>query len=240
MWRWTPRPARRPRRAADPRPGPRELRGFALDIERGRPRRCSPTRATSRSVTASRCAGSSPARCRSIRCPTGLEMRPGHAGDRARRSSTPTTRRSRTTGATASTGDGDFVARFRGPDVDTRLWRVAWDGDEVAGVVMNAIFRGENEALGDPARLARPRVGPAAVARPRASQRRCARRRSGRCATRAWTRPGWASTGRTRRARSSCTRASGSRSRGGGRRTGGRWTGRRRPAGRGAAAAARG
>ena len=45
-------------------------------------------------------------------------------------------------------GEGDFIARFRGPDVDTRLWRVAWDGDEVAGAVMNAIFRGENETLG--------------------------------------------------------------------------------------------
>jgi ribosomal protein S18 acetylase RimI-like enzyme len=43
---------------------------------------------------------------------------------------------------------GDFESRFRGPDVDTSLWRVAWAGDEVAGVVMNGIFHGENEELG--------------------------------------------------------------------------------------------
>jgi ribosomal protein S18 acetylase RimI-like enzyme len=44
--------------------------------------------------------------------------------------------------------EGDFVACFHGPDVDVRLWRVAWDGEQVAGVVRNAIFTGENEELG--------------------------------------------------------------------------------------------
>jgi mycothiol synthase len=35
-----------------------------------------------------------------------------------------------------------------GPDMTPGLWCVAWDGDQVAGVVMNAIFRQENEQLG--------------------------------------------------------------------------------------------
>ena len=46
------------------------------------------------------------------------------------------------------TDEADFQAEFHGPDVDTALWCVAWDGDQVAGVVMNAIYRGENEELG--------------------------------------------------------------------------------------------
>jgi mycothiol synthase len=44
--------------------------------------------------------------------------------------------------------DADFQARFRGPDADTSLWCVAWDGDRVAGVVMNVIFAAENAQLG--------------------------------------------------------------------------------------------
>jgi ribosomal protein S18 acetylase RimI-like enzyme len=44
--------------------------------------------------------------------------------------------------------DSDFVARFNGPEIDTSLWCVAWDGDQVAGVVMNAISHEENDALG--------------------------------------------------------------------------------------------
>jgi mycothiol synthase len=44
--------------------------------------------------------------------------------------------------------DDDFVATFAFPDLDTSLWRVAWEGDEVVGVVMNAIFPEENEATG--------------------------------------------------------------------------------------------
>jgi mycothiol synthase len=44
--------------------------------------------------------------------------------------------------------DGDFVVRFESPEVNTGLWSIAWDGDRVAGVVMTAIFREENEAFG--------------------------------------------------------------------------------------------
>ncbi len=42
----------------------------------------------------------------------------------------------------------DFVRTFTEPDVDTSLWRIAWDGDEVAAVVMNWIYPEENERLG--------------------------------------------------------------------------------------------
>ena len=45
-------------------------------------------------------------------------------------------------------GDGEFRSRFENPETDTSLWCVAWDGDEVAGVVMNGIFPDENEQLG--------------------------------------------------------------------------------------------
>jgi mycothiol synthase len=42
----------------------------------------------------------------------------------------------------------DFVAWYATPGIDTSLWRVAWDGDEVAGSVMNFIWPEENETLG--------------------------------------------------------------------------------------------
>jgi mycothiol synthase len=44
--------------------------------------------------------------------------------------------------------EDDFRQQFYGPDVAPALWCVAWEGDEVAGVVMNAIYADENEALG--------------------------------------------------------------------------------------------
>ncbi|MEW5992005.1 MAG: GNAT family N-acetyltransferase [Chloroflexota bacterium] len=44
--------------------------------------------------------------------------------------------------------EADFVRWFGSPDIDTSLWEVAWDGDEVAGSVMNFVFREENAALG--------------------------------------------------------------------------------------------
>jgi mycothiol synthase len=42
----------------------------------------------------------------------------------------------------------DFVALFSTPGIDTSMWRVAWDGDEVAGSVMNFVFTEEIEKLG--------------------------------------------------------------------------------------------
>ena len=44
--------------------------------------------------------------------------------------------------------DADFVRIHRDPDVDTSLWRVAWDGPDVAAVVVNFIFPEENATLG--------------------------------------------------------------------------------------------
>jgi mycothiol synthase len=42
----------------------------------------------------------------------------------------------------------DFEAWYAMPEIDTSLWRVAWDGDEVAGSVMTFIWPNENETLG--------------------------------------------------------------------------------------------
>jgi mycothiol synthase len=44
--------------------------------------------------------------------------------------------------------DADFSGWFAEPELDTTLWRVAWDGDEVAGSVMSFVFTEENERLG--------------------------------------------------------------------------------------------
>jgi ribosomal protein S18 acetylase RimI-like enzyme len=44
--------------------------------------------------------------------------------------------------------EGDFRALFEHPETNTSLWCVAWDGDQVAGSVMNAIYAEENEQLG--------------------------------------------------------------------------------------------
>jgi mycothiol synthase len=44
----------------------------------------------------------------------------------------------------------DFDAAFRGPNVETGLWRVAWAGDEVVGSVMNEIDPEENARIGLP------------------------------------------------------------------------------------------
>ncbi len=44
--------------------------------------------------------------------------------------------------------EADFDRWFAMPEIDTRLWRVAWDGDEVAGSVMPFIFPTDNELLG--------------------------------------------------------------------------------------------
>jgi mycothiol synthase len=43
--------------------------------------------------------------------------------------------------------DSDFERWFANPEIDTGLWRVAWDGEEVAGSVMNFIFPAENKVF---------------------------------------------------------------------------------------------
>jgi mycothiol synthase len=40
-----------------------------------------------------------------------------------------------------------FEALFKKSDLDTDLWAVAWDGDQIAGVVQNWIWADENERL---------------------------------------------------------------------------------------------
>ncbi|HJP89095.1 MAG TPA: GNAT family N-acetyltransferase [Candidatus Limnocylindrales bacterium] len=44
--------------------------------------------------------------------------------------------------------ESDYIRFFKNPDLDTTLWQVAWDGDEVAGSVLNCIYFDENRALG--------------------------------------------------------------------------------------------
>ena len=44
--------------------------------------------------------------------------------------------------------EGSYLRTLTNPELDTDLWVVAWDGDDVAGVVENWIWREENEGLG--------------------------------------------------------------------------------------------
>ena len=45
-------------------------------------------------------------------------------------------------------GESAYKATFGRAELDTDLWVVAWDGDQVAGVVQNWIWPEENERLG--------------------------------------------------------------------------------------------
>jgi mycothiol synthase len=44
--------------------------------------------------------------------------------------------------------DVDFERTFASPDIETSLWRVVWDGDEVAAVTETFIHADENRSLG--------------------------------------------------------------------------------------------
>jgi mycothiol synthase len=48
----------------------------------------------------------------------------------------------------AAVTEDDFVRFYAEPHIDTSLWQVAWDGDEVAGLVINAIVPHENAQRG--------------------------------------------------------------------------------------------
>ncbi|HKF84388.1 MAG TPA: GNAT family N-acetyltransferase [Candidatus Limnocylindrales bacterium] len=145
MWRWN-RDRLEAQAAADLRPGPRELRAYALDIEHAdlaliADQGYVPIRfgfEMRRFLT-----GSLPVRA----LPEGLELRPV----------TPDQHRTIWQGDAEAFRDhwghreqteGDFIARFAAPETNTGLWSVAWDGDQVAGSVMTAIYAEENEALG--------------------------------------------------------------------------------------------
>lgn len=79
--------------------------------------------------------------------PAGLEIRPVIEADH-RRIWDADTEAFRDHWNTAERTEPDFRSWFAEPDLDTGLWRVAWDGDEVAGSVMTFIWSNENEVLG--------------------------------------------------------------------------------------------
>jgi mycothiol synthase len=79
--------------------------------------------------------------------PDGLEVRPVVEADH-RRIWDADTEAFRDHWNAGERTDADFEGWFASPELDTSLWRVAWDGSEVAGAVMGFIYPAENEALG--------------------------------------------------------------------------------------------
>ncbi|HEY4753089.1 MAG TPA: GNAT family N-acetyltransferase, partial [Candidatus Limnocylindrales bacterium] len=134
------------RMAEDPRPLSRELRAFALDSEAG-------------IIAMLTAEGFVPIRFgfemrRALTgilpihpLPAGLEMRPAIASN-YRAIFEANEEAFRDHWGHRPTTEDDFRQQFFAPDVTPALWCVAWDGDQVAGVVMNTIYADENEALG--------------------------------------------------------------------------------------------
>ncbi len=79
--------------------------------------------------------------------PAGLEVRPV-TPDQHRAIWDADTRAFEDGWQPAERNEGDFLAWFAAPDLDTSLWQVAWDGDQVAGSVMTGVFAEENARLG--------------------------------------------------------------------------------------------
>ncbi|MBA2720850.1 MAG: GNAT family N-acetyltransferase [Chloroflexi bacterium] len=79
--------------------------------------------------------------------PAGLEVRPVDATDH-RRIWDADTEAFRDHWNTGERSESDYESWFATPELDVSLWRVAWDGDEVAGSVMPFIWAEENETLG--------------------------------------------------------------------------------------------
>ena len=132
--------------ASDPRPGPRERRSYALDDETAdlalldangyvRIRFGFEMR---RFLT-----GALP----DHPLPPGLELRPVSA-DQHRAIFEADDEAFRDHWGHREPDEADFAARFGGPETDTSLWCVAWDGDDVVGSVQNAIYAEENATLG--------------------------------------------------------------------------------------------
>ena len=126
--------------------------------------RCSRRRATSRSATATRWSARTSTRCRTRRCPT---------ASRSGRSATSTSGAICEATIEAFRDHWGFTradrARLRAvPDrtarVGSTLWRIAWDGDQVAGQVRGFINARRERAVRPEARLGREHHRPAAVA----------------------------------------------------------------------------
>jgi mycothiol synthase len=79
--------------------------------------------------------------------PEGLEVRPVKEDDH-RRIWDADVEAFRDHWEPAEPTEKDYIGWYSTPGIDTSLWRVAWDGDEVAGSVLNFIFPEENEKLG--------------------------------------------------------------------------------------------
>lgn len=134
------------RMAADPRPMPHELRSYALDSETGL-------------VAMLEAEGYVPIRfgfemrafltgaLPDFPLPPGLEIRPVVEADHRAIFDGEEEAFQDHWGHRPPT-EQDFVDLFHGPDMTPELWRVAWDGDQVAGVVVNTIHPSEVEELG--------------------------------------------------------------------------------------------
>lgn len=136
----------RDRLAADPRPMRRELRSYALDSETGL-------------IAMLEAEGYTPIRfgyemrrflggpIPDHDLPDGIEIRPVVEADHRAIFDGQEEAFQDHWGHRPPTDD-DFRDLFEGPDMTPALWCVAWDGDEVAGVVVNTVHAAENEALG--------------------------------------------------------------------------------------------
>jgi mycothiol synthase len=79
--------------------------------------------------------------------PAGLEVRPVRP-EHHRRIWEADTEAFRDHFEAAERGEADFEWWFSRPELDTALWQVAWDGDEVAGSILTTVYPEENELLG--------------------------------------------------------------------------------------------
>lgn len=79
--------------------------------------------------------------------PSGLETRPV-TPDHYRRIWNASVEAFRDHWEAAVRNEADFVRFFGNPDLDPTLWQIAWDGDEVAAVIVNGIYPDENAHLG--------------------------------------------------------------------------------------------
>ena len=82
-----------------------------------------------------------------LELPAGMELRPVREGDH-RKIWDADVEAFRDHWEPRVRNEGDFEATFAAYGLDISLWRVAWEGDEVVGGVMNVIFAEENARIG--------------------------------------------------------------------------------------------